>query len=208
MADSTATHRVTKGERTRQRLLSIAIKEFGARGYKDTSVSTLSRAADLTPAAAYAYFDDKQAFWEAAVAADLDAMRVEVGERVVTSNRPIIDTVFGTLDGLDAHPLVHRLLLEGSPADLQLFVQHDMFVRLKELLVLGLRHRHEAGLLPTGADPELLAHGVETVLVSFLLAMVRAGLEHDAARIDAMVAVLQAACGGPPLPSERFDRRL
>ena len=151
MADSTATQRVTKGERTRQRLLSIAIKEFGARGYKDTSVSTLSRAADLTPAAAYAYFDDKQAFWEAAVAADLDAMRVEVGERVVSSNRPIIDTVFGTLDGLDAHPLVHRLLLEGSPADLQLFVEHDMFVRLKELLVLGLRQqplrRHCVGVL-------------------------------------------------------------
>ncbi len=208
MADSTTTHRVTKGERTRQRLLSIAIKEFGARGYKDTSVSTLSRAADLTPAAAYAYFDDKQAFWEAAVAADLDAMRVEVGERVVTSNRPIIDTVFGTLDGLSSHPLIHRLLLEGSPADLQLFVEHDMFVRLKELLVLGLRQRREAGLLPTGADPELLAHGVETVLISFLLAMVRAGLEHDAARIDALVAVLQVACGGPPLPSERFDQRL
>ncbi len=208
MADSTTTQRVTKGERTRQRLLSIAIKEFGARGYKDTSVSTLSRAADLTPAAAYAYFDDKQAFWEAAVAADLDAMKVEVGERVVTSNRPIIDTVFGTLDGLSSHPLIHRLLLEGSPADLQLFVEHDMFVRLKELLVLGLRQRREAGLLPTGADPELLAHGVETVLISFLLAMVRAGLEHDAARIDALVAVLQVACGGPPLPSERFDQRL
>ncbi|CAB4365834.1 MAG: TetR family transcriptional regulator [Actinobacteria bacterium] len=203
-----SSRRLTKGERTRQRLLSIAIDEFGARGYKDTSVSTLSRSADLTPAAAYAYFADKHAFWEAAVEADLDALYREVGQKVRNSKRPLMDAVFGVLDGMSSHPLAHRLLSDGSNADLQLFIGHRTFVRLRALIVLGLCQRRDAGMLPPGADPELLARGVETVLTSFVLATVRAGLEHDGDRTDALVSLLQAACGGPPLPTERFDRNL
>ncbi|MBK9972033.1 MAG: helix-turn-helix transcriptional regulator [Acidimicrobiaceae bacterium] len=54
---------LTKGERTRERLLRAAVDRFGSTGFRATSVSQLSRDAGLTPAAAYAYFDDKETFW-------------------------------------------------------------------------------------------------------------------------------------------------
>ena len=41
----------TKGERTRRRLLELAIERFGERGYRATSVSEIARAAGLTQAA-------------------------------------------------------------------------------------------------------------------------------------------------------------
>ena len=43
-----------KGERTRARLLEIAIRRFAADGFRRTSVSDIAREAGLSPAAAYA----------------------------------------------------------------------------------------------------------------------------------------------------------
>jgi AcrR family transcriptional regulator len=61
---------LTKGQRTRERLLRAAVTRFGEQGYRRTSVSQLSRDAGLTPAAAYAYFADKETIWAAAIEAD------------------------------------------------------------------------------------------------------------------------------------------
>ncbi|MDZ7732074.1 MAG: helix-turn-helix domain-containing protein [Acidimicrobiia bacterium] len=64
----------TKGERTRRRLLEIAVEQFGRRGFRGTSVSEIAREAGLTQAAVYAYFDNKTALFDAAVDADADAI--------------------------------------------------------------------------------------------------------------------------------------
>ena len=63
-----------KGERTRQRLLEIAVRRFAADGFRRTSVSDIARAAGLTPAAAYAYFAGKEGLFQAAVDADAAAL--------------------------------------------------------------------------------------------------------------------------------------
>ena len=72
-ADLAASTAATKGERTRQRLLALAIEHFGDRGYRATSVSEIARAAGVTQATAYAYFDNKESLFVAAV--DDDATR-------------------------------------------------------------------------------------------------------------------------------------
>ena len=106
---------LTKGERTRERLLRAAVDRFGSTGFRATSVSQLSRDAGLTPAAAYAYFDDKETFWRAAVQADLDALRAEVAEQSAHSQRPIVEAMFAMIAGLQSHALAHRVMVEGSP---------------------------------------------------------------------------------------------
>src|SRR5262249_56215036 len=63
-----------KGERTRQRLLDIAIRRFAEDGFRRTSLSDIARAAGLTPAAAYAYFAGKGGLFQAAVDADAGAL--------------------------------------------------------------------------------------------------------------------------------------
>src|SRR6478735_805801 len=69
-----ASSAATKGERTRRRLLTLAVEHFGARGYRSTRVSEIARAAGITQATAYAYFDNKESLFLAAVDVDANAL--------------------------------------------------------------------------------------------------------------------------------------
>ncbi len=166
-------------------------------------MSQLSRDAGLTPAAAYAYFEDKETFWSAAIQADLNALRLEVNASVVRSERPILDSVLALIDMLPRHALARRVMVEGSPDDLQLVLAHPLFAATTTAVGQTLAVRQAAGRLPPGADPEQLALGMETVIFSFVLSTVRAGLTNSQERIDAVVATLQAAAGGPATLNER-----
>lgn len=194
---------LTKGQRTRERLLRAAIERFGTQGYRKTSVSQLSRDAGLTPAAAYAYFDDKDAFWRAAVNADLDALETETRDRALASARPVYELMAGLLAQLPSHALARRVLVDGSAADLRLVLEHRLFAGTTELIARALRARQVAGTLAPGLDPQMMATGIETVMFSMLLSIVRAGLEHDADRIEAVIGVLSVAVGGSPTEQER-----
>lgn len=194
---------LTKGERTRERLLRAAVQRFGAEGYRATSVSQLSRDAGLTPAAAYAYFEDKEAFWKAAIDADLSVLQHEIAAQVAKSERPVVDSVFALIDGVQRHPLAHRVMVEGSPEDLQLVLSHPLISGRTRLIEQGLRVRQANGTLPPLATPEQLALGLETVLFGLQLSVVRSGINAGHDRVDAVVALLQAAMGGPPTLQER-----
>lgn len=196
-------HELTKGERTRERLLRSAVDRFGTYGYRSTSVSQLSRDAGLTPAAAYAYFEDKETFWLAAIQADLDALRQEVIASVTDSERPIVDSMLALVDGLQRHALARRVMVEGSPHDLQSVLTHPLFAATTRAVAQGLAARQAAGTLPPNAEPEQMALGMETVIFSLVLSVVRAGIESAPERIDAVVALLQSVMGGPPTPHER-----
>lgn len=194
---------LSKGERTRERLLRAAIDRFGADGYRATSVSQLSRDAGLTPAAAYAYFDDKEALWYAAISAELDALRAEVAGAALRDERPILAMVMGVIDGMQGHALARRVMVEGSPKDLQFVLNHPLFASLTSMVLAGLIARQERGVLPPEADPAQLALGIESVIFSLVLGVVRAGMEGEPERVDAVVAMLYAAAGGPPTAQER-----
>ena len=194
---------LTKGERTRERLLRAGVDRFGTYGYRATSVSQLSRDAGLTPAAAYAYFADKEAYWQAAVVADLDALRAEIATQVTHSARPVVDSMMAMIEGLQVHPLARRVMVEGSPPDLMMVLSHPLFASTTRLIADVLAARQAAGTLPVDATAEKLAVGIETVIFSLVLSVVRAGMDGASDRVDCVVALLQAAAGGPPTPAER-----
>ena len=194
---------LSKGERTRERLLKAAVERFGHQGFRGTSVSQLSRDAGLTPAAAYAYFEDKETFWSAAINTDLDALRAEVVQSIVHSQRPIVDYMFALVDGLQRHPLARRVMVEGSPHDLQLVLSHELFAATTRLVAVGLAARQVEGTLSPSANPEELAMALETVSFALVLAVVRAGMTEVVERVDSVVRMMEAAMGGPPTPTER-----
>ena len=148
---------LTKGERTRERLLRAGVDRFGTYGYRATSVSQLSRDAGLTPAAAYAYFADKEAYWQAAVVADLDALRAEIATQVTHSARPVVDSMMAMIEGLQVHPLARRVMVEGSPPDLMMVLSHPLFASTTRLIADVLAARQAAGTLPVDATAEKLA---------------------------------------------------
>ncbi len=107
----------TKGERTRRRLLEIAVERFGTQGYKATSVSEIARAAGLTQAAVYAYFESKEQLFDAAVDADAEAAILAAADGVATTPASqLVPMVLVLLvGGLGNHPLAERVLAGKEP---------------------------------------------------------------------------------------------
>lgn len=193
---------LTKGQRTRQRLLRVAVERFGEQGFRATSVSQLSRDAGLTPAAAYAYFADKDAYWAAAIAADLDDLAAELRDDAMRSESPLYELMSGVFFSLDRHPLTQRVFAEGTPDDLQLVLRHPLFAGTTALIADLLATRKQAGRLPGDGDPEVMARGIETVMFGLIVTAVRAGLVDDRERLWSVVEVLRAAVGGAPTATE------
>ncbi|MEN9647022.1 MAG: hypothetical protein RL238_3691 [Actinomycetota bacterium] len=187
---------LTKGQRTRQRLLRAAITRFGEQGYRRTSVSQLSRDAGLTPAAAYAYFADKETIWAAAIEADLDAIEHAVRQRALGSDRPVYELMTGVFTQLDRHPLTRRVMADGSHADLQLVLNHHLFAGTTLLVADALTARRAAGQLHGDLDPQVMAKGLETLIFAMMLSSVRAGMSEDRDRIWAAFELLRASLGG------------
>ena len=188
----------SKGGRTRQRLLDVAIAQFAAHGYRGTAASRICEAAGLSAAAVYAYFPNKDALWRAALATDLDRLHQRVRDAPRDPARPFAAAQLALVAGLEHHPLTRRVLVEGTSDELRVVQAHPLFASTTALVAAGLRHRRDAGELPASADPDLLALGIETISFSLLLTTLRAGLVGDATRVAAVLAVIHAATGGPP----------
>ena len=61
----------TKGEQTRRSILLAAIERFGQDGFRATSVADIARDAGVSGTRAYAYFDNKEALFLAALDTDV-----------------------------------------------------------------------------------------------------------------------------------------
>lgn len=167
----------TKGERTRRRLLEIAIDQFGRKGLRGTSVTEITREAGLTQAASYAYFENKTELFRAAVDADVEELIGSVlGPLEQTPIHELLPSVLVFLASkLEEHPLAVRVMsgqesegaaqLEDLPAILE--VRHQLADRL--------RVAQAAGEIRGDVDTDRLATGIQIVLLSILTTMMVGG---------------------------------
>jgi AcrR family transcriptional regulator len=163
----------TKGERTRKLLLDIAIEQFGNHGYRRTSVSEICRRAGLTQAASYAYFDDKEHLFRAAVDADARALVEQARER--TAATPVRQLIPAFLTSLAAdlgnHPLARRVLAGLEPEAMGRLQQIETVERVHDDLAERLARGQEAGEVRSDIDPGAIARGSQTILLSLLMSM-------------------------------------
>ena len=190
----------TKGERTRRRLLELAVRRFADEGYRATSVSAIARDAGITQAAVYAYFAGKEALFEAAV--DLDAAELIAGARTeLDESLPLVDLIPGLLLqlrlGVEHHRLARRVLAGQEPevihrlADLPAL--QDITAELAELL----KDAQARAEVPVDLSVDDLALGIETVVLSLLMSSVQVPIEADR-RVPAILTVFQALLRPPP----------
>lgn len=174
----------TKGERTRRRLLEIAIDRFGERGYRATSVSEIARTAGLTQAAVYAYFSSKEALFDAAVDADAAAAISRTTSQV--AEVPAIQLVpmmlVFLLGGVEEHPLLKRVLQGHEPEALQRLVNLPSLTDLADLIAGRIREAQARGEVRADIDPELFSHGAEAIIVSLMLSVTQVGQTTEARR--------------------------
>jgi AcrR family transcriptional regulator len=190
----------SKGDRTRARLLEIAVRRFAADGYRRTSVSDIAREAGVTPATTYAYFAGKEALFEAAVDADAIALMETARSRM--SGDGVRDRWLPWLGvlilALEQHPLAKRVLGGGEPDVVHRLLNLPSLSTVRLELATDLRNGQENGEVRTDIDPDVLAWGIESVVLSLLMGYLQAGRGQSPERAIGIVALLDAAlkpCG-------------
>lgn len=188
----------TKGERTRRRLLHLAIERFAEEGYRATSLAAVARDAGVTPAAAYAYYPGKEAMFRAAVDADAGALI----ERLVREegDGPILEQLPGRLErlvgALADHPLARRVLAGLEPAVIGRLVTLPSLVELRRVTADELAAAQRRGEVRAGLDPAGATLAIETLVLALTMSLLQThGLAPDEveARRVAVVQLLGAA---------------
>jgi AcrR family transcriptional regulator len=163
----------TKGERTRQRLLTLAVARFGQRGYRATSVTDITREAGLTQAACYAYFDNKAALFREAVDTDvaglIDSVRVHIHQAPV--DQLLVTMLIHLAAKLDEHPLAMRVLGGQEPEGVAALRELPAIMAARTLLAQRLADAQSTGEARADVDPTRLAAGVQIVLLGLLTSM-------------------------------------
>ena len=188
---------LTKGERTRARLLAAAVRRFAADGFRRTSVSDIAREAGLTPAAAYAYFENKEALFRAAV--DEDAAALIERARPARGEHALGDRwlgIFGRLfELLPEYPLARRVLAAQEPEVFGQLLELPSIQELRAQFVADLQHAQASGEARNDVDAEALAFGVETIVIALLTLAIH--VPPDASRIAGVAEALGAVTRAP-----------
>jgi AcrR family transcriptional regulator len=189
----------TKGERTRRRLLELAVARFAEQGYRSTSVSSIAREAGVTQAAVYAYFPNKEALFEAAVDRDaaglIAAARAELDEGLPLADQIPVLLLHLRL-GVDQYRLARRVLAGQEPEVIARLVDLPALQDITAELAQELRTAQEREELRGDVDVDDLAVGIETVVLALLMSAVQVPGEADQ-RVTGVVAVFRALLSPP-----------
>jgi AcrR family transcriptional regulator len=187
----------TKGERTRRRLLELAIAHFGSKGFRATSVSEIARAAGLTQAAVYAYFSNKEEFFIAAVDADATSLIAE--SRAAVAGTPIRQFIPAWIvelfSRLDRHPLARRVLAGQEPEVVARLIELPALAAATAQFERELREAQARGEVRADVDARRIAAGAEALIVSLLFTTVQVGglatRRHQSGVVEAFDAMLR-----------------
>lgn len=187
--DDVGESRETKGERTRRRLLELAIESFGSQGSRGTSVSAIARAAGVTQAAVYAYFDNKEALFRAAVDTDAGGMIDEVADLVHDVNiRELIPSLLvHAVVALEHHPLARRILAGQEPDEVPRLVELPALRRFSALMAEALEKSQADGEIRRDFDSAVLAAGIESMVMGLLFTTVQSGGSATARQVSGVV---------------------
>lgn len=189
----------TKGDRTRRLLLEIAVRRFALDGFRRTSVSDIAREAQLSPAAVYAYFTNKEALFEAAV--DLDAGGLIDRARAVIAGTPVRDRealILAELAGhITEHPLAARVLRGQEPEVIDRVLDLPSLREFNEQIAADIALAQAAGEVRSDVDPATMANGFEAIVLTLLMGFLQARVPIDSRLAVGAISVLDAALRPP-----------
>lgn len=152
----------------RDRLIAAMATSIEGKGYRDTTVADVVRAARTSRRTFYEHFEDR----EACFLALFDAVNDETMERIaaaVQPDRPLEEQVDAALDAyldsITAHPALYRSFVRELPglgqagADRQLAVIERFAQLLVELVESGRREQPGLGARPLTMDTAVMIVG-------------------------------------------------
>lgn len=201
---------VTKGAQTRRAILDAAIVRFGRDGYRSTSVVDIARDAAVGGTVAYAYFENKEALFVAAVDEDAAAVIQEGLSRTIAESnvQDWRQTLLVTLVGaLEHHPLARRLLAGLEPEVTDRVLDIPALADLRKACAERLRVEQLNGSVRTDIDPVTIANGVVAIVLSLLMSVVQLGGTAAVLYANDVAAVFEAAIERRPAGRHERQRR-
>lgn len=193
-----------KGARTRQAILDAAVAHFAVVGFRSASVPAIARDVGVSPSAVYAYFATKTELFEEAVDADVAGLISDALPEVLAGrfDRDFAGVFRRLLAALDTHPLARRIIdgQEGIGAERLAVLPAE--VEVQRGIAEALRNGQADGSVRLDIDPEIMAAGLEAVVIALLIALLQTGGLADSSQARGAIAVLEAAIrpSTPPTP--------
>ncbi len=186
----------SKGAQTRRAILAAAIARFGRDGYRATSVADIARDAGVGGTVAYAYFENKEALFFAAV--DEDAAGVIHEGLTTVLDVPDMGSWHGTLiftlvDAVERHPLARRLLAGLEPEVTMRVLEMPALTELRKACTELLRTGQAAGTVRPDIDPAVVGPGIVALMLSILMSVTQLGSQAAVAYSHEVNAVFEAA---------------
>jgi AcrR family transcriptional regulator len=184
-----------KGERTRQTILDAAVAQFAVVGFRSASVPAIAREVGVSSSAVYAYFSSKTDLFEEAVDADVAGLISDALPEVLVGHFDGDFTrVFARLLGaLDAHPLARRVLEGDEASGAERLALLPAELTLQAGIAEALRNGQAGGTVRADIEPELLAAGLEAVVIALLMSLLQVNNRVDSIHARGALAVLDAA---------------
>jgi AcrR family transcriptional regulator len=146
--------RTARGEKTLRKILDAAIREFGEKGFAESSIVSITGRARVALGTFYTYFDSKEALFGALVRDMSDQVRRAVAPALADATDPLDGerrALASFLRFAREHREVYRIIDEAEFADPQGFRSHyrTTALRIRERLERGAA---EGGIRSTDGD--------------------------------------------------------
>lgn len=189
-----------KGEQSRRAILDAAIVRFGRDGFRATSVANIARDAGVSGTLAYAYFDNKEALFLAALDDDAASV-IRMGVSSVLADAEDeswrATLIPELLAAVDHHPLARRVLAGLEPHVTDRMIDLPALAELRAAVAARLREGQDAGRVRIDIDPTRVAGGVVTIFVSLLMSVLQFGGDRVTDYGPDVLAVFEAAIDPP-----------
>jgi len=198
---------MSKGEQSRALILKSAIELFGESGYRATSVTDIARHAGVSGTLAYAYFDNKEALFLAALdhdAAELIEEGVQTLLETVGDDTWRTDLIATLVVATDQHPLARRLLAGLEPGVTERVADLQALADLRTRVADRIRADQAAGLARTDVDADVLGSGIVSIMMSLLITVMQLGRTVGTSNLPDVMSVLSAALDRPD-PTDQPD---
>ena len=197
-----------KGEQSRRAILDAAIARFGRDGFRATSVANIARDAQVSGTLAYAYFDNKEALFLAALDDDAASV-IRTGVSSVLADAEDESwraaLIPALLDAVEQHPLARRVLSGLEPHVTDRMIDLPALSELRAAVARRLSEGQDAGRVRPDIDPTRVASGVVSIFISLLMSVLQFGGHGVADYGPDVLAVFEAAIDPPRDRPPRSD---
>lgn len=144
----------------REAILERASEAFRTEGYARASMDAVARAAQVSTATLYRYFESKAALFEAVAGATMDRLQLEIAETAEPAQElPRLAQAYARLLAQPETRGMFRMVVSESGRDAGLADRFYRAVkgRLSDLFAQAVRRGEAAGLYDTSLPPEQVA---------------------------------------------------